>query len=163
MGFTLFYQEDIYTKHSGMKSIVVSNSTGTIKIVIVEGVPGEKNSKIENYILSNGGAGVQHIALLSNDIIQSVNSMKSQGISFLKYPDAYYENLHILLKEQLHLVLDSLKDLSILVDLEKTGYLMQVFTAPIQNSPTFFIEIIQRKNSIGFGSNNIKNLYEALQ
>lgn len=162
LGFHVFSAEDIYTSDSGMKSVVVSDSSETIKFVLVEGVRGKKKSQIENYISYYGGAGVQHLAFLSKDIIKAANLLQNHGIKFLEIPETYYDNIPVPLKKILQDKMESIKYSNILVDLEKNGYLMQMFTRPLQNLPTFFIEIMQRENSTGFGSNNIKALFEAV-
>jgi len=163
LGFYVFSAEDVYTNDSGMKSVVVSNPSGSIKFVLVEGISNKKKSQIENYISYHGCSGVQHLAFSSGNILKTAAFLKKQGIKFLEIPDTYYENLSSALKNLLQEKIESIKQLNILVDLEKHGYLMQMFTRPLQNLPTFFIEIIQRENSIGFGSNNIKALYEAVE
>lgn len=163
LGFYVFYAEDIYTNDNGMKSVVVSNPSGTIKFVLVEGISGKKKSQIETYISYYGCSGVQHLALSSQNIIETANFLKNQGVSFLEIPKTYYRNISQNLKNILQDKIDAIRHLNILVDLEKHGYLMQAFTRPLQNRPTFFAEIIQRENSSGFGSNNIKALYEAVE
>lgn len=163
LGFYVFSAEDIYTSDSGMKSVVVSNPCETIKFVLVEGVSNKKRSQIENYISYHGCSGVQHLAFSSDNILKTAAFLNKQGIKFLEIPETYYENLPYSLKNLLQEKIEMIKQLNILVDLEKHGYLMQMFTRPLQNFPTFFIEIIQRENSIGFGSNNIKALYEAVE
>ena len=163
-GFHLFYSEDIYLGNSGMRSVVVANRKENIKFTLVEPVSGLEKSQVDTYISYNKGAGVQHLAFLSEDIIQTVNSLKDLGINFLNIPESYYEGLKGTIYQKLdNDKLDSIKKLNILVDEDKEGYLMQVFSKPLQNRPTFFIEIIQRENAKGFGSGNIKALYEAVQ
>lgn len=163
LGFYVFYAEDVYTKDSGMKSTVISNPAETIKFVLVEGVSGKKKSQIENYISYNGCSGIQHLAFSTRDIIKTANLLQNQGIKFLEIPQTYYDNISPVLKKKLQDRIELIKHSNILVDLEKHGYLMQMFTRPLQNFPTFFIEIIQRESSTGFGSNNIKALYEAVE
>lgn len=163
LGFYLFSAEDVVTNGNGMKSIVVSNPSQTIKLVLVEGISDKKPSQVENFISSYGCAGVQHLAFSSKSIIHAANCLNNNGVKFLEIPDTYYENLSPSLKNILQSKLEEIKRLNIIVDLENHGYLMQIFTRPIQNRPTFFIEVIQRENSIGFGSNNIKALFEAVE
>lgn len=163
LGFNILSAEDIYTDDSGMKSIVVTDISQTIKFVLVEGVSGKKKSQIENYISYHGCSGVQHLAFSSKDIINTSNFLKKQCIKFLEIPETYYDNISPTLKRILQDKIDIIKQSNILVDLERHGYLMQMFTRPLQNLPTFFIEIIQRENSTGFGSNNIRALYEAVE
>ncbi|OJW52759.1 MAG: 4-hydroxyphenylpyruvate dioxygenase [Alphaproteobacteria bacterium 41-28] len=161
--FNVFSAEDIYTNESGMKSVVLNDPTGVIKFVLVEGVSNKKKSQIENYVSYHGCSGVQHLAFSSKDIIQTANLLKNQGIKFLEIPKTYYDNIPLSLKKILQDRLEVMQHLNILVDQEKHGYLMQMFTRPLQNRPTFFIEVIQRENSTGFGSNNIKALYKAVE
>jgi len=163
LGFSSFYAEDVYTNDSGMKSVVVNDPSESIKFVLVEGIPGKKKSQIENYISYHGCAGIQHLAFASKDIIQSASLLQSQGIKCLEIPETYYNNVPAALKTMLKDKIESIKHSNILVDLEQNGYLMQMFTRPLQDLPTFFIEIIQRENSTGFGSNNIKALFEAVE
>ena len=163
LGFYVFSAEDIYTDASGMKSVVISNPAETIKFVLVEGVSGKKPSQIENFVSYHGCSGVQHIAFSSKNIIATASLLQKQGIKFLEIPETYYENIPPALKKNLQDKMEIIRYSNILVDLEKHGYLMQMFTRPPENLPTFFIEIIQRENSIGFGSNNIKALYEAVE
>jgi 4-hydroxyphenylpyruvate dioxygenase len=163
LGFNVFSAEDIYTNESGMKSVVVNDPTGAIKFVLVEGVSNKKKSQIENYIFFHGCSGVQHLAFSSKNIIKTANLLKNQGIKFLEIPKAYYDNIPVSLKKVLQDKIEVMQHLNMLVDQEKHGYLMQMFTRPLQNRPTFFIEVIQRENSTGFGSNNIKALYEAVE
>jgi 4-hydroxyphenylpyruvate dioxygenase len=163
LGFTTFSAEDVYTDTSGMKSVVVIDPTATLKFVLVEGVSNKKKSQIETYISYHGCSGVQHLAFTSKDIIKTAVLLQNQGIKFLEIPETYYKNIPSALKKTLRDKMEAISHLNILVDLEKQGYLMQMFTRPLQNLPTFFIEIIQRENSTGFGSNNIKALYEAVE
>ena len=163
-GFHLFSSEDIYLGSSGMQSVVVANREENIKFTLVEPVSRSEKSQIDTYISYNGCAGVQHLAFLSKDIIHTVNSLKDLGINFLDIPESYYEGLKETIRQKLDSdKIASIKKLNILVDENKEGYLMQVFSKPLQNRPTFFIEIIQRQNAKGFGSGNIKALYEAVQ
>ncbi|MBS0272499.1 MAG: 4-hydroxyphenylpyruvate dioxygenase [Proteobacteria bacterium] len=163
LGFVTSSSEDIYTGASGMKSVVVTDISKTIKFVLVEGVSGEKKSQIENFVSHHGCPGVQHLAFSSKNIINTAALLQKQGIKFLEIPESYYDGIPPTLKAMLQDKLDAIQRSSILVDLEENGYLMQMFTRPLQNRPTFFIEIIQRENSTGFGSNNIRALYEAVE
>jgi 4-hydroxyphenylpyruvate dioxygenase len=163
LGFYLFSAEDVSTDDSGMKSAVISTPSETIKFVLVEGTSNKKPSQVENFISSYGCAGVQHLALSSKNILSTASVLKNNGVKFLEIPETYYENIPSALKKTLQDKMEAIKHLNILVDLENHGYLMQIFTRPLQNLPTFFIEIIQRENSAGFGSNNIKALYEAVE
>lgn len=168
-GFHVFYSEDIYLGSSGMLSVVVANKDENIKFVLVEPVSSAEKSQIENYISYNGCAGVQHLAFLSKDLIKSVGFVQDQGMQFLNIPDNYYKGLQGATKQKLdNNIIGRVQELNILVDgttkdEEGEWYLMQVFSKPLQNRPTFFIEIIQRENAKGFGSGNIRALYAAVQ
>lgn len=161
--FHTFHKEDIYTGENGMKSIVVCDPNERIKFVLIEGISKSKTSQIDNYISYNGCSGVQHLAFSTKDIYKSATLLRKQGIRFLEIPESYYADLPFNLKEAFSERMDKIKDLNILLDAETNGYLLQMFTRPLQNFPTFFIEIIQRENSRGFGSNNIKALYKAVE
>lgn len=163
LGFHVFYAEDIYTNGNGMKSVVVSDQSESVKMVLVEGVSNKKKYQIENYISYHGCSGVQHLAFSSRDIFKTASILQNQGIKFLEVPDTYYDNISSSLKHMLQGKMKIAKSLNILIDFDKQGYLQQMFTRPLQNFPTFFIEIIQRENFTGFGSNNIKALYEAVE
>jgi 4-hydroxyphenylpyruvate dioxygenase len=160
--FHIFYSENIYLGKSGMLSVVMANKEENIKFVLIEPFSDGETSQIETFLNYNRGAGVQHLAFLSEDIINSVTLLKEQGISFLDIPVDYYTELKEDIKQKLNNI-ESIKKNQILVDQEKNGYLMQVFSKPIQSSPTFFIELIQREKATGFGSKNIKALYTAVQ
>lgn len=156
----------IHTKFSSLRSIVVTNYEETIKMPINEPASGLRKSQIQEYVDYNGGAGVQHIALRSNDIIKSIEALKGRGLEFLKAPASYYENLKEQLKKsKVKIVedLDILQKYSILVDYDDDGYLLQIFSRPAQDRPTLFIEIIQRNNHNGFGAGNFKSLFEAIE
>lgn len=163
LNFQQTHKEDVYTEYSGMNSLVMSNPRGTIKFPLVEPAFGARKSQIDSYLESYGGAGVQHIAFLSEDIIQTTQVLKSNGIEFLAIPNSYYDNIYQILPDTYKQKLPILKELGILVDTNQKGVLMQIFSKPLQNRPTFFIEIIQRDNIEGFGSNNIKALFEAIE
>jgi 4-hydroxyphenylpyruvate dioxygenase len=164
-GFHVFSSENIYLGKSGMNSVVLANEAENIKFVFVEPVSGEDKSQLENYIrYNNQCAGVQHLAFLSKNIIHDVALFKSNGINFLDVPDSYYCASKQDFFDDLDIKLSRLKELNILVDSEgHDSYIMQIFTKPLQNRPTFFIEIIQRERASGFGSGNIKALYNAVQ
>ncbi|MDI9640594.1 4-hydroxyphenylpyruvate dioxygenase [Geitlerinema splendidum] len=161
--FHTFHKEDIFTSDNGMKSIVVSDANEVIKFVLVEGISKSKTSQIDNYISYNGCSGIQHLAFSTKNIYNAATLLTKQGINFLKIPESYYADLPDNLKEHFLERMTQIKDLNILLDAEKNGYLLQMFTRPLQNFPTFFIEIIQRENSQGFGSNNIKALFRAVE
>lgn len=156
----------IHTKYSSLRSIVVTNFEETIKMPINEPAPGIRKSQIQEYVDYNGGAGVQHIALRTEDIIDSVSKLRDRGVQFLNAPATYYEALKENLKKSKVKVtedLDVLQKYSILVDFDDNGYLLQIFARPVQDRPTLFMEIIQRKNHNGFGAGNFKSLFEAIE
>lgn len=162
LGFEPFHQEDITTELSAMNSKVVRSRTGRIKLPLMEPARGRRRSQIEEYLGFYGGAGTQHLALLSGDIAGAVRSLRGAGIEFLQIPAAYYDVL-----EQRVGPLDEdiavLRELNILVDRDASGYLMQVFTKPVLGRPTVFMEVIQRKGAQGFGGANVRALFEAVE
>ncbi|CAL8400950.1 unnamed protein product [Boreogadus saida] len=158
--------KQIHTDYSSLRSIVVTNYEETIKMPINEPAPGIRKSQIQEYVDYNGGPGVQHIALNSSDIIQSIVNLRARGMEFLCAPDAYYVELRKNLKNAKIRVtedLDRLQELKILVDFDDKGYLLQIFTKPVQDRPTLFLEVIQRHNHFGFGAGNFKSLFEAIE
>ncbi|MAR15176.1 MAG: 4-hydroxyphenylpyruvate dioxygenase [Candidatus Marinimicrobia bacterium] len=160
--FVRFDEGDISTKYSALKSIVLRSKNWKIKLPINEPAKGLKKSQIEEYLDFHEGAGVQHIAILTDDIISSISSLKQNGVEFLDIPETYYDNL-IDRVGGIDEDIKKLKDLSILVDRDESGYLLQIFTKPIQDRPTLFIEIIQRKGSQGFGQGNFQALFESIE
>ena len=165
MGFSLlvtFDDKDISTDYSALMSKVVSNGNGYIKFPINEPAEGKKKSQIEEYIDFYNGAGVQHIAIATNNIIDTVGELRRRGVEFLYVPDNYYEDLLDRVGE-IDEDLEPLKDLNILVDRDNEGYLLQIFTKPVQDRPTVFYEIIQRKGAKSFGKGNFKALFEAIE
>lgn len=165
MGFKLlltFDDKDISTDYSALMSKVVSNGNGFIKFPINEPAKGKKKSQIEEYLDFYDGAGVQHIAVATNNIVNTVTELRARGVDFLKVPDSYYENLLERvgkIDEDIRL----LKNLNILVDRDEEGYLLQIFTKPVEDRPTLFFEIIQRKGATSFGKGNFKALFEAIE
>jgi 4-hydroxyphenylpyruvate dioxygenase len=165
MGFKLlvtFDDKDISTEYTALMSKVVSNGNGYIKFPINEPAQGLKKSQIEEYLDFYRGAGVQHIAVATDDIIHTVDELRKRGVDFLYVPETYYETVtervgHI--KEDL----DQLKRLNILIDRDEEGYLLQIFTKPVQDRPTVFYEIIQREGARSFGKGNFKALFEAIE
>jgi len=156
----------IHTEYSALRSIVVANWEETIKMPINEPAPGKKKSQIQEYVDYYGGAGVQHIALNSSDIITSVKALRERGTEFLEVPKSYYKTLRENLKNSKVKVsedLDTLEALHILIDYDDNGYLLQIFTKPVQDRPTLFYEVIQRHNHNGFGAGNFKSLFEAFE
>ncbi|XP_028662826.1 4-hydroxyphenylpyruvate dioxygenase isoform X2 [Erpetoichthys calabaricus] len=141
--------KQIHTQYSSLRSIVVTNYEETIKMPINEPAPGKKKSQIQEYVEYNGGPGVQHIALNTSNIIEAIVNLKARGMEFLEAPDNYYETLREKLKVAKIKVKEDLKilqDLKILVDFDDKGYLLQIFTKPLQDRPTLFLEVIQRYN-----------------
>lgn len=161
-GFHQSHQEDVATEYSAMNSKVVQNEAGTIKFPIIEPAQGRKKSQIEEYLMYYGGAGVQHIALLTEDIVTAVQTLRDNYVEFMQTPGTYYAALEDRIGK-IDENLEALRELSILIDRDDWGYLMQTFTRPLHNRPTLFFEIIQRKNARGFGAGNIKALFEALE
>ena len=160
--FVRFDETDISTKYSSLKSVVVRSENWKVKLPINEPAEGLKKSQIEEYLDFNNGPGVQHIALLSDNIVETISILRNNGLDFLQLPDTYYEllkNKNLLIDEKF----DNLKKLGILVDNDEEGYLLQLFTKPIQDRPTLFIEIIQRKGSRGFGQGNFQSLFESIE
>jgi len=158
--------QQMHTDYSALRSVVMANYEETIKMPINEPAPGKKKSQIQEYVDYYGSAGVQHIALRSFDIIKSVENLRSRGMVFLDIPDSYYNQLRsrlarspVKVKEDL----DVLQKLRILIDYDDDGYLLQIFTKPLQDKPTVFIEIIQRYNFQGFGAGNFKALFECIE
>ena len=165
MGFTQilsFDDKDISTEYTALMSKVMSNGNGRIKFPINEPAAGKKKSQVEEYLDFYEGAGVQHIAVATDDIITTVRALQSRGVEFLKVPDSYYE----VLTERVGNIdedIDALRKLGILVDRDEEGYLLQIFTKTVQARPTMFFEIIQRKGAKSFGKGNFKALFEALE
>ncbi|KAE9551169.1 hypothetical protein FO519_005614 [Halicephalobus sp. NKZ332] len=157
----------IHTEYSALASIVMTNAEETIKMPINEPAVGKKAvSQIQEYVDYYGGAGVQHIALNTKDIISAIRALRARGMEFLSIPDAYYNNLRERLQDAKISVkenLDILQELKILVDFDDDGYLLQIFSKPCQDRPTLFIEIIQRNNHFGFGAGNFKALFESIE
>jgi 4-hydroxyphenylpyruvate dioxygenase len=165
MGFkTLitFDDEDISTEYSALMSKVVSSGNGYIKFPINEPAEGKKKSQIEEYLDFYNGAGVQHVAIATDDIIRTVSELRSRGVEFLSVPESYYEDL----SERVGKVqedMQALQDLNILVDRDEEGYLLQIFSKPVEDRPTLFFEIIQRRGAKSFGKGNFKALFEAIE
>jgi 4-hydroxyphenylpyruvate dioxygenase len=161
-GFHQSHEENVVSEYSAMNSKVVQNGTGRIKFPIVEPATGKGKSQIHEYLSYHHGPGVQHIALLADDIVTSVRSLQDNYIEFLRTPDSYYDVLESRVGE-IDIDQNAIRELGILVDRDRWGYLMQTFTKPLHNRPTIFLEIIQRKDARGFGAGNIKALYEAVE
>lgn len=165
LGFKLlitFDDSDISTDYTALMSKVVSNGNGYVKFPINEPAEGKKKSQIEEYIEYYKGAGVQHLALATNDIVQTVTELRSRGIEFLQVPDTYYSDL-IARVGNIDEDIEDLKRLNLLVDRDEEGYLLQLFSKPVEDRPTLFYEIIQRKGAKSFGKGNFKALFEAIE
>lgn len=165
MGFAQlvsFDDKDISTEYTALMSKVMSNGNGRIKFPINEPATGKKKSQIEEYIEFYNGAGVQHMALATDNIIETVDSLKERGVEFLSVPSSYYEDV----LDRVGTIdeeLEPLRKLGILIDRDDEGYLLQIFTKPILDRPTLFFEIIQRKGAKSFGKGNFKALFEAIE
>ncbi|MFE9025821.1 4-hydroxyphenylpyruvate dioxygenase [Streptomyces iakyrus] len=165
MGFTNmkeFVGDDIATEYSALMSKVVADGTLKVKFPINEPAIAKKKSQIDEYLEFYGGAGVQHIALNTGDIVQTVRTMRAAGVEFLNTPDSYYDTLGEWVGET-RVPIDTLRELKILADRDEDGYLLQIFTKPVQDRPTVFFEIIERHGSMGFGKGNFKALFEAIE
>jgi 4-hydroxyphenylpyruvate dioxygenase len=157
-----FDDKDISTEYSALMSKVVQNGTGRIKFPINEPAQGKRRSQIEEYLQFYGGPGVQHIAMATDDIIESVRAMRQNDVSFLRVPQTYYDAL----PERIGKIkepIEALAELGILVDRDEEGYMLQIFTKPVADRPTLFFEIIQRRGSRSFGKGNFKALFEAIE
>lgn len=165
LGFKMiitFDDKDISTEYSALMSKVVSNGNGFVKFPINEPAEGKKKSQIDEYLEFYHGAGVQHIAIITNNIIETVTSLKDRGVEFLAVPQTYYDDL----TQRVGKIDEDMEDLSrlgILVDRDEEGYLLQLFTKPVEDRPTVFFEIIQRKGARSFGKGNFKALFEAIE
>jgi len=165
MGFRLyqtFDDKDISTEYSALMSKVMANGNGRIKFPINEPAQGRKKSQIEEYIEFYQGPGVQHVAMGTGDIIRTVSQLRDQGIDFLRVPSTYYRELTGRVGK-IDEPLDQLEELGILVDRDDEGYMLQIFTRPVEDRPTLFYEVIQRKGSRSFGKGNFKALFEAIE
>lgn len=165
MGFKLlltFDDNDISTEYSALMSKVVSNGSGYVKFPINEPAAGKKKSQIDEYLDFYHGPGVQHIAVATNDIVHTVRELKRRGVQFLQVPMSYYDDLFDRVG-QIDEDIEPLRELGILVDRDDEGYLLQLFSKPVEDRPTLFYEIIQRKGARSFGKGNFKALFEAIE
>ena len=165
MGFRnilTFDDKDISTEYSALMSKVMSNGNGYVKFPINEPAEGKKKSQVEEYLEFYRGEGVQHVALATADIVDTVTKLRDRGVEFLQVPASYYEDL-LLRVGKIDEDLEPLKELGILVDRDDEGYLLQIFTKPVEDRPTVFFEIIQRKGAKSFGKGNFKALFEAIE
>ncbi|MBV8886076.1 MAG: 4-hydroxyphenylpyruvate dioxygenase [Chroococcidiopsidaceae cyanobacterium CP_BM_RX_35] len=165
MGFSLlihFDDQAISTEYSALMSKVIQDSTGKIKLPINEPAPSKRKSQIEEYLEYNYGPGIQHVACATDNIIEAVTYLRAAGVEFLSVPKTYYENL----EKQVGKIdepIDKLAELGILVDREEDGYLLQIFTQPVEDRPTLFFEVIERHGAQGFGEGNFKSLFVAIE
>jgi 4-hydroxyphenylpyruvate dioxygenase len=157
-----FDDQDISTEYSALMSKVMQDGSGRIKFPINEPAEGKKKSQIEEYLDYYLSPGVQHIAMATGDLIETVGKLKERGIEFLRVPEAYYDVLPDRVG-QIREPLEAIRELGVLVDRDDEGYLLQVFSRPLQDRPTMFIEVIQRHGSRGFGKGNFQALFEALE
>lgn len=165
MGFVnvlSFDDKDISTEYTALMSKVMSNGNGRIKFPINEPAEGKKRSQVDEYLDFYEGEGVQHIAVATDDIIDTVKKLRSRGVEFLKVPDTYYDAV-LDRVGKIDEDITPLKELGVLVDRDDEGYLLQIFTKPIEPRPTMFFEIIQRKGALSFGKGNFKALFEAIE
>jgi 4-hydroxyphenylpyruvate dioxygenase len=165
MGFSLlvtFDDKDISTEYSALMSKVVSNGNGYIKFPINEPAQGKKKSQIEEYLDYYKGAGVQHIAIATDDIVKTVSELRRRGVEFLYVPETYYEDV-LDRVGQINESLEELKSQNILIDRDEEGYLLQIFTKPVEDRPTLFFEIIERNGAKSFGKGNFKALFESIE
>lgn len=160
--FLTFDDKDISTEFSALRSKVVTNANGRVKFPINEPAGGRGRSQIQEYLDFYCGPGVQHIALLTGDIVSAVGDLRARGVEFLEVPDSYYENLSDRVGP-IHEDMDAIRKLKILIDRDDQGYLLQIFTKPVEDRPTLFFEIIQRRGSQSFGKGNFKALFEAIE
>jgi 4-hydroxyphenylpyruvate dioxygenase len=170
MGFVNFLSFDdkqIHTEYSALMSKVMSNGNGRIKFPINEPAEGKKKSQIEEYLDFYEGPGVQHIAVATDDIVSTVSELRSRGVEFLSHPpQAYYDAIPERLKNHMDKFKEDINDLQklgIMIDADEEGYLLQIFTKPVQDRPTLFFEIIQRMGARGFGAGNFKALFESIE
>lgn len=165
MGFSLyqhFDDKDISTEYSALMSKVMANANGYVKFPINEPAEGKRKSQVEEYLDFFPGPGVQHIALATNDILHTVNRLHEQDVEFLRVPHTYYTELQDRVGK-IDEPLDELEELGILVDRDDEGYMLQIFTRPVEDRPTLFFEIIQRHGSRSFGKGNFKALFQAIE
>jgi 4-hydroxyphenylpyruvate dioxygenase len=165
MGFSLlvtFDDKDISTEYSALMSKVVSNGNGYIKFPINEPAEGKKKSQIVEYLDFYKGPGVQHVAIATDDIIHTVGELRKRGVEFLHVPEVYYEDV-VQRVGKIDESMEELKKMNILIDRDEEGYLLQIFTKPIQDRPTMFFEIIERNGAKSFGKGNFKALFESIE
>lgn len=161
--FHQVHEEGIQTEYNAMKSIAVQDSgTDTIKFVLVEPIAGKRKSQVEKFLQYHNGSGVQHVALHTQDIVRTIHALQFNGVEFVSSPASYYD----MLPEGIGKIdesIQALKEISVLVDRDEWGYLLQIFSRPVQPRPTLFMEVIQRHQARGFGGGNIQALFKALE
>src|SRR5687768_14055426 len=165
MGFTQlvhFDDEAISTEYSALMSKVMQDGAGRVKFPINEPATGRRKSQIQEYLDYYGGPGVQHVACATEDIVKTVRNLRSRGLEFLRVPSTYYEDLEQRVGK-INEPIDELAELGILADRDDEGYLLQIFTQPVQDRPTLFFEVIERHGCRGFGEGNFKSLFEAIE
>jgi 4-hydroxyphenylpyruvate dioxygenase len=162
LGLEVGHEESITTQYSAMNSKVVQNGSGTVRFPMMEPGEGQRKSQIEEYLKYNNGPGVQHIAFSCKDIVETVQAFRNAGVEFLKTPQAYYDLLSARVGS-IRQNIEVLRDLNVLVDRDEWGHLLQIFTKPISGRPTLFLELIQREGARGFGSGNIRALFDAVE
>jgi len=160
--FKHFDDKDISTEYSALMSKVMSNGNERVKFPINEPAEGKRKSQIEEYLQFYRGPGVQHIAMATGNIVETVSALQRQGVDFLRVPSNYYDNL-LSRVGPIDENLAELRKLGILVDRDDEGYMLQIFTRPVEDRPTLFYEVIQRKGSRSFGKGNFKALFEAIE
>jgi 4-hydroxyphenylpyruvate dioxygenase len=167
MGFTNmaeFVGDDIATDYSALMSKVVANGTRKVKFPLNEPAVSRRKSQIDEYLEFYGGPGAQHVAVATNDILASVDAMRAAGVEFLETPDSYYDDPALRARiGSVRVPIEELRERRILVDRDEDGYLLQIFTRPVQDRPTVFFELIERHGSLGFGKGNFKALFEAIE
>jgi 4-hydroxyphenylpyruvate dioxygenase len=167
MGFTNmaeFIGDDIATDYSALMSKVVASGSRKVKFPLNEPALGRKKSQIDEYLEFYGGPGAQHIALATNDILRTIDAMRAAGVEFLNTPDSYYEDPELRARiGTVRVPIEELQSRGVLVDRDEDGYLLQIFTKPVQDRPTVFFELIERHGSLGFGKGNFKALFEAIE
>jgi 4-hydroxyphenylpyruvate dioxygenase len=159
-----FIGDDIATDYSALMSKVVANGNHRVKFPLNEPAVGKRKSQIDEYLEFYEGAGCQHIALATNDILASVDEMRRRGVEFLDTPDSYYDDPELRARiGEVRVPVEDLKARGVLVDRDEDGYLLQIFTKPVGDRPTVFFELIERHGSLGFGKGNFKALFEAIE
>jgi 4-hydroxyphenylpyruvate dioxygenase len=158
-----FVGADIATEYSALMSKVVADGHKKVKFPLNEPAAGKRRSQIDEYLEFYGGPGVQHVALATNDILRAVDEMRARGVDFLETPDSYYDQALAERVGQVRAPIEELRARRILVDRDEDGYLLQIFTKPVQDRPTVFFELIERHGSLGFGKGNFKALFEAIE